>query len=177
MKHKRQIPSWLQLFLSQRPSSHELEAVTIGGGTIFAGGGKCITPAMVRKVNPGLIVPLTRQHLPLPFRGKYTVLAAPLEDFAGTHPDWANLVKEVAAEVASGKTVLCYCDAGHGRTGTLLASLIAVMEPQIADPLAAVRERYCVHAVETTAQAQAIFALRQQEVPQQYRGTFTGDRS
>jgi hypothetical protein len=49
------------------------------------------------------------------------------------------------------------------------------MEPETADPLAAVRERYCPRAVETSEQGTAIFALRGQPLPAQYHGTFMCD--
>jgi hypothetical protein len=60
-----------------------------------------------------------------------------------------------------------FCDGGHGRTGTVLASLIALMESsaKTPDPIAAVRARYCDQAVETLDQARAIYRLRGEDLP------------
>jgi protein-tyrosine phosphatase len=68
--------------------------------------------------------------------------------------------------------------AGHGRTGTFLASLIALLEDDhtTPDPIAAVRERHCEQAVESVAQGEAIFALRGQPLPRKYRRTLWAPR-
>ncbi len=56
----------------------------------------------------------------------------------------------------------------------MLGSLIALLESaeETPDPIEAVRTRHCHHAVETLAQAEGIFALRGQELPQKYHTAF-----
>lgn len=41
------------------------------------------------------------------------------------------------------------CLGGHGRTGTLLATFLGLLEPSIDDPIAYVREHYCKKAIES----------------------------
>ena len=50
---------------------------------------------------------------------------------------------------------------------------VAIMEPETADPIAAVRERHCHKCVESRAQATAIFALRGEALPEKYDKEFT----
>ncbi len=99
-----------------------------------------------------------------------------LPDFGGVPSDWRyKLERLVVPRLVAGDTMLAYCSASHGRTGTFLASLIALLESEedTPDPVLAVRLRHCGHAVETIAQVEGIFALRSQEVPQKYREEFT----
>ncbi len=116
-----------------------------------------------RRKQPSGITPLS------PGR-HYTILAAPLVDFGGLPENWKEFLQEqVIPLLASGKTVLGFCIGSHGRTGTLVASLIALLEPDVADPVAEARRRHCHHAVETRAQAAGIFALRGQDLPEHYQ--------
>ena len=102
----------------------------------------------------------------------YKVLVGKLPDFGGVPANWESfLSQQVIPLLASGATLMAFCFASQGRTGTLLASLIAMLEPEVDDPIAAVRERHCAHAVESKAQAQAIFALKGAEMPEFYRQT------
>lgn len=99
-----------------------------------------------------------------------------LPDFGGVPDDWRErLESEIIPLLADGKKLLAFCTASHGRTGTFLASLIALLETaeQTPDPIAAVRQRHCSHAVESRAQAEAIFALRGESLPEQYSREFT----
>jgi len=108
-------------------------------------------------------------------RGQCAIKELPLRDYGGVPDDWREqLETRVIPQLMAGEKILAFCSASHGRTGTFLASLIALLESEdkTPDPIKAVRERHCKHAVETTAQAEAIFALRGQEVPEVYWGTF-----
>ncbi len=74
----------------------------------------------------------------------------------------ADRLRAVAADIAAhmedGATVEIACLGGHGRTGTLLAALIANIEGCGAtEAILAVRQRYCEHAIETPAQIGLIF--------------------
>ncbi len=94
-----------------------------------------------------------------------------LRDFGGVPTNWRELLEErIIPRLEDGDDLLAFCAGSHGRTGTFLASLIALLETpeETPDPIAAVRERHCHEAVETKLQAEAIFALRGQAVPQHY---------
>ncbi len=98
-----------------------------------------------------------------------------LPDFGGVPSDWRDRLELfVLPRLLAGDTMLAYCSASHGRTGTFLASLIALLESEddTPDPVLAVRQRHCGHAVETIAQVEGIFALRGQAVPSKYREEF-----
>ncbi len=70
------------------------------------------------------------------------------------------VVETVAERVLDGQTVEIGCLGAHGRTGTLLAAVIAVVEKLSArEAILAVRARHCEHAVETDAQQTMIFDL------------------
>lgn len=105
---------------------------------------------------------------------EYTMLVGRLPDFGGVPDNWEWFLRErVIPLLVQGKTLLGFCFASQGRTGTWLASLVAILEPETADPIAAVRERHCEHAVETRAQATAIFALRGEALPDKYQREFS----
>jgi protein-tyrosine phosphatase len=152
---------------------HPLTKVKVGSHFVFAGAAKNLKPEAIAGANISLYVPLTTKRVQIPEGTPIKALEMP--DFGGVPANWRQSIDEFVAKLGQGAIMLFHCDGGHGRTGTLLASLIAVAEPETSDPIAAVRERYCKLAVETTAQAEAIFALRKQRLPQIYRGTFPGD--
>lgn len=151
--------------------SHRGEVVKVGQFEIMAGGTRDLRSPDLDKAD--LLVPLLHGHGPLGFGRRYQILAAPLQDYGGVPENWAEFLDVLIEELKSGKHVLVYCMGGHGRTGTLIASLIALLEPETQDPIAAARARHCDHAVETLAQAKGIFELRGQPVPQKYVLEFT----
>lgn len=68
------------------------------------------------------------------------------------------LTTDIAAQMKDGALVEIACLGGHGRTGTLLAALLANIEGRGAtEAILAVRQRYCEHAIETPAQIALIF--------------------
>ncbi|MDO8600053.1 MAG: hypothetical protein Q7R73_00325 [bacterium] len=94
----------------------------------------------------------------------------PIRDFSVPDPDdWVLFIARVADELKQGRRILAFCAGGHGRTGTFLASLIAVLEPRIKDPVGVARGRYCGHAVETHEQIKAVFALKGVLLPVKYQ--------
>jgi hypothetical protein len=151
--------------------SHRGEPVRVGPFQILAGGTRDLRPEDLEQAD--LLVPLL-ESVPFAFGRRYEILAAPLVDFGGVPQGWGEFVDVIVDELARGARVLTFCMGGHGRTGTMLASLIAVLETaaETPDPIAAARERHCSHAVETLAQAEAIFALRGAPVPEKYRKEF-----
>jgi protein-tyrosine phosphatase len=64
-----------------------------------------------------------------------------------------DLVAWVSQQLDAGRKVHVGCAAGHGRTGTFLAALVATRKVSD-DPIAYVRQNYCPCAVETTAQVE-----------------------
>lgn len=103
--------------------------------------------------------------------GSTKIIGGTLKDFGGTPPEWRSFLETlVIPELQAARTVLAFCTASHGRTGTFLASLVALLELPGAtpDPIFAVRTRHCCHAVETLEQAKGVFALRSREVPKRY---------
>jgi protein-tyrosine phosphatase len=68
-----------------------------------------------------------------------------------------TLVSICLTKMRHGKLLDIACNAGHGRTGTLLACLIARTEHLSGvRAIAEARSRYCRHALESTAQERAV---------------------
>ena len=159
-------PAWPSI--PSKGCEHAGSPVQVGPYTVLAGGTRDLRPKDLDKAT--ILVPLTRE-LPGYFGGFYVVLWAPLVDFGGVPEEWRAFLEEtVVPLLREGEKLLAYCVGSHGRTGTFLASLIALVESEeeTPDPIAAVRERHCSHAVETKAQAEAVFAIRGQSLPQKY---------
>lgn len=151
--------------------AHPKQQVRVGEFTIFAGGRLALRATDIEGMD--ILVPLT-DALPMAFGRRYSILSAVLPDFGGVPSNWSEVVNEVIAELKTGKKIFAFCEGGHGRTGTLLSSLVAVLEPEIEDPILAVRQRYCHHAVETYAQAEAVFALKNEPLPDYWEGMLVG---
>jgi hypothetical protein len=115
-----------------------------------------------------VLVRLDRQiSIPGGARGCQQVLEAFINDYQPPPVDYRKFLEEVLIpELAAGKKVLVFCIGSHGRTGTVLASLIALLEPDVRDPIKMARSRHCHKAVETYDQAKFVFDLRRQEVPE-----------
>jgi hypothetical protein len=151
-----------------RPShpEHRGGLVAVGKYTIAAGGTKDLQPEDMKGYD--VIVPLVeaRQMPPhllqaIPFGT--TIYWASLPDYGGVDPGWKDfLTGKVIPDLKAGKKILTFCMGSHGRTGTILASLIAIVEGAIStpDPIGTARNRHCHKAVETRQQAEAVFALR-----------------
>lgn len=148
-------------------------AVKVGPYNVYAGG--VMYPASNHLHGPDtVLVPLT-DSFPrgwLKFGGEYRMVWSALQDFGGVTDDWKEFLGEnIIPRLQEGQKLLAFCAGSHGRTGVFLASLIAMLETaeETPDPIAAVRERHCVKAVETAAQVRAVFALRDQSVPKKYQ--------
>lgn len=155
--------------------AHRGRAVRVGPYKIYAGGTRYLQPEDLERFD--LIIPL-EPKIPtrLGHRQHVEILGCPWPDY-GPPPEGFEefLWNEVIPELKRGKRILVYCIGSHGRTGTFLASLIALLESpeRTPDPIAAVRRRHCDHAVETLKQARYIFALRGEELPEEYEIEFT----
>ncbi|MBS1957330.1 MAG: hypothetical protein JST89_24290 [Cyanobacteria bacterium SZAS-4] len=99
----------------------------------------------------------------------FRFVAYPMADMGSVASDWESFLRtRILPLLEQNLRLMPFCRAGHGRTGTFIASLIALLEPTIDDPIEAARQRYCRHAVESLQQAEAIFALLNSPVPQKY---------
>lgn len=108
-----------------------------------------------------------------PFYGSHPdILFLPLKDMSGVAKSWKHHMELLAKRVDSGNYFhVAWCTGGHGRTGTLGASLIALLEPSISNPIQAIRNRYCHEAVETLGQVKGIYDLKGKPVPSEwYKG-------
>ena len=156
-----------------RSCSHRGEPVRVGPHKIGAGGTRHLRAEDFLGID--VLIPLLDGSLPLAFGQRYSILAAPLRDFGGVPSGWRSFLEgAVIPLLESGASVLTFCMGSHGRTGVFLASLVALLEDpaETPDPIAAVRARHCREAVETRAQAEAVFALRGEPLPLQYEREF-----
>jgi len=149
--------------------NHRGTPVAVGPYTIYTGG-RAYDQGMVGKYLQAmmLIVCLT-ERVPAGLEGDERVRHYPIVDMSGMPEGWANFLRtELIPALERGEKVMVFCFAGHGRTGTILAGLIALLEPNVADPITTLCERYCCYAVDTEQQMIDIFALRGQELPMKY---------
>jgi hypothetical protein len=143
-----------------------LHAVNIGGFDVWFGACNDIDEETIEQFD--LILPLNG-YMPNAYFGRFLpIICCELADRGGVPKGWKHFVESIIRQIKGDMKVLAYCTGGHGRTGTMGASLIALMEPETEDPIAAMRERHCSHAVESLAQAEAIFALKGQLPPATY---------
>ena len=150
--------------------SHRGEPIQVGPYTVYAGGSRYLTGSDLKGFD--LILPLDRQ-VPLELGQVVTITGVPWFDMDAPPKGFLEFLEEtVMPVIESGKKVLFYCTGGHGRTGTFLATLIALLEPETEDPIAAARTRHCENAVETRSQGDFIFNLRGQTLPLVYDEEF-----
>ena len=95
------------------------------------------------------------------------VLSYPVSDYDKADGPWPKFLEEIVQLLNGGSRILIFCDGGHGRTGMMLASLIALVEKP-PDPIAVMRERYCDLALESFEQAEAVFSLMGRGLPIPY---------
>lgn len=127
-----------------------------------------------------LIIPLVEvllipRALPYDIIVNGNIYPIPLTDFGGVPENWRDILEDAIKELRTARSPLVFCAGSHGRTGCFLGSLISILESaeKTPDPIAAVRERHCSHAVETREQAEAIFRLRNEQLPEMYVQEFT----
>ncbi|OGF81588.1 hypothetical protein A2924_02470 [Candidatus Giovannonibacteria bacterium RIFCSPLOWO2_01_FULL_44_16] len=157
-------------YLSENPCPHPGQKVVVGQNIVSAAG-------LMYRLRWNLTdidtLAVLAERIPasiwsMGFTG--TIFAHPLSDLGGVNGPWEKFLEKIWQEVVDGKRIFAFCEGGHGRTGTFLASLIAMIEKPD-DPIAVMRERYCQRAVETIYQAERIFALVGKEVPEYYQKT------
>lgn len=168
--HKNQKP------VSQPKCAHNGDAVSIGEYTIFAAGGNHLWAEDMAVYDLRVMLRHEARFENLTFgeivRG---FLWLPVRDYE-TVPDqhwevWVKRLGFVYDELVAGKQIVAFCAGGHGRTGLFLASLLALAEPGVEDPVAELRSRYCKKAVETPAQEAQVKRLMEQLRGQEGRTT------
>lgn len=143
-----------------------IKPITIGGFPVYLGGRSYIPKNVIYSMD--IVCPLNGNMPEVDFGRKITLVSCALQDYGGVPKEWPAFINHIVKSIQAGKKVLGYCTGGHGRTGTFAASLLAVMEPAIPDPIAEIRKRYCKKAVETINQADAVFAFRGTLAPDSY---------
>lgn len=82
-----------------------------------------------------------------------------------------TLVEICIKKMRQGKILDIACQAGHGRTGSLLACIIAQVEHVSGDEaIRQVRSRYCSHAVEHTSQESMVKSFAKRATLRRLRG-------
>lgn len=101
------------------------------------------------------------------FNGFYGLLLwFPIPDMTAPEPMRLRIhALRLIALARAGNRVVTFCEGSHGRTGTVIATCIGLLEPDI-DPIDAVRERHCKDACETYKQIEAVFKACGREVPE-----------
>lgn len=149
-------------------------SVQVGGLTIFPGGDLHLTEKDLGSFER--VFCLTEKVKPTIATAGQRLVHYPVPDFHAPPANWREFLENsVIGTLRESRApkVLLLCAGSHGRTGTLIAGLIAILEPDTIDPIAAVRERHCEKAVETLRQAEAVFALRGAPVPEYWVAEFT----
>lgn len=146
--------------------------VIIGGKKVYLGANWDIPYQTLEQMD--LILPLNG-YIPANSRyGSYLpIISCELPDRGGLPTYWKIFMERMIEYIKKNKKLIAYCTGSHGRTGAFGASLIALMEPDVKDPIAAIRKRHCKKAVESFAQAEGIFKLKDMEVPEKYVEEFT----
>lgn len=160
-----------KVYYEDHPEHRGKKAVQVGPYQIHPGGTRYLKEGDFDGFD--VLIPLDdTRGIRLDLGQTIQILGCPWPDFSPPPDGFEEfLLDKVIPLLQAGKKVMVYCIGSHGRTGTFLASLIALLEnrEQTPDPIAAARKRHCHKAVETLRQAEAIFALRGEELPESYR--------
>jgi protein-tyrosine phosphatase len=140
------------------------EPIIVGPHQVYATGMKYIWRGAVDLSQFEVLVPLDHHFSGDEVYDEQEVIwEAVIPDFQPPGPGFSDLLREkVIPALATNQKVLIFCTASHGRTGTVIAGLIALLEPGVDDPIEAVRKRHCGKSVETREQALWVRNLREQ---------------
>jgi protein-tyrosine phosphatase len=145
------------------------EPIQVGPYQVYATGMQYLWRGLVDVSQFDILMPLehTFSDYYIEESGQEVWWEAAIADYQPPGPHFVDLMQRLVDALKAGKKVLIFCTASHGRTGTVLAGLIALLEPETEDPIAAVRERHCEMSVETPDQAAWVRALRKQALDAQ----------
>ena len=137
--------------------AHWRAPVQVAGGTVLCSGWLARPDLCELTVSRAVYLDSAWLEATILPRSAVTIVEWP--DFGVIEPTRLASVADSLIAALRGGPVDIGCLGGHGRTGTLLATLIGVAESLPADQaIRAARERYCTHAVETPAQAALVAA-------------------
>jgi hypothetical protein len=135
----------------KQPCAHWRTPVSVAGGTVLCSGWLARPDPLAIELQRGFYLDAAWRELATGYEDRITLIEWP--DFGVIEPgDLTRLADRVIAALALGPVDIG-CLGGHGRTGTLLAAIIAA------------RNRYCNHAVETPAQAALVAAVLGEAAP------------
>lgn len=123
-------------------------------GEHFVYGGSCSSPVIDdADIYVGLDYSMKDHEQRLPWVEGHAIHYRITDMKAPDNPaEFKQLIEWLAARIESGDKVHIGCIGGHGRTGTVLAALVAVMQSDEPDPVEYVRSNYCKKAVESQVQ-------------------------
>ncbi|KKK87023.1 hypothetical protein LCGC14_2757390 [marine sediment metagenome] len=141
---------------------HWRQPVMVGKFLVTCSSGMYFSLGRNTEPHPGLPYPDFGVYLDSRWKAKvdghYPALITHWPDMKAPKPEELTRVVDIClSKMSQGKVIDIGCMAGHGRTGTLLASLIAKVEHL--DGVTALREarwRYCSYACETRDQREAV---------------------
>ncbi len=152
---------------------HTGEPVAVGNHTIYVGGVEGFGFGFDPETGFDVVIPLLLEWRPAEKRNYVLLDEFRMPDRSGLPANWHELLKDtLIPRLKNGEKVVTFCFASHGRTGALIASLIAILEPEVEDPIAEARKRHCHEAVESKAQAEGVFALKGKSLPRAYAKSF-----
>lgn len=137
-----------------RKACHETHpALSVWGGTLL--GGNCRDHSRHKNVDLYVALDASMKH-PLFDPGAKIPQCAyyPIQNM-GIPNNPANfhaLIERIIDVLASGGTVHVGCIGGHGRTGLVLAAVVASDDDTLDDPIEWVRTNYCKRAIESKEQ-------------------------
>lgn len=124
----------------------------IAGHNVY--GGSCSSPVIDdADIYIGLDYSMKDHEQRLPWTDGYAIHYRITDMKAPDNPaEFKELITWLATRIESGDTAHIGCIGGHGRTGTVLAALVAHMQPETEDAIKYVRDNYCKKAVEAKCQ-------------------------
>lgn len=136
--------------------NHPLLPIEVEGQTFFITGGSCtyVQPSQIETydVFVGLDRGMVLSKMSLPWTDG-TQFLYPITDMQApaSAETFHQLIGYLSNSITEGLNVFVGCIGGHGRTGTVLAALVAHMTGR-KDAIQYVRDAYCKKAVESQAQ-------------------------
>lgn len=116
-------------------------------------GGSCSSPVVKdADIYVGLDMSIAKSPKSYPWEEGESFLFYIQDMAAPADPkQFSKLIDYLAVQLTASKKIHVGCIGGHGRTGTVLSALVAVMAGE-KDAITYVRDHYCVKAVESASQ-------------------------
>lgn len=129
----------------------------IGGFKIY--GGSCINPPIGMDIYVGLDLGMATHESAYPWNSTCVSVRYLIEDMKvpTNVPEFKKMISWLAVELKKGKKIHIGCIGGHGRTGLVLAALVASITGN-KEAISYVRTNYCYKAVESNVQVQFLMS-------------------